>query len=160
MIAVAASQRPARSRRAARTVALQVLFEVDTAGHKPDEVLARRLAEDALAPEAAKYAEELVNGVLRHVAAIDELIRKAAPAWPFAQMAPIDRNVIRIALYEALFRSERVPFRVVINEAVELGKMFGSESSSRFINGVVGKIVTRELAAAEGEDPDARSAAV
>jgi N utilization substance protein B len=119
---------------------------VDTTGHKPDEVLSRRAAEDLLSPEAAKYAGELVNGVLQHVSAIDDLIRKAAPAWPFAQMAGIDRNIIRIALYEALFGEEIVPFKVAVNEAVELAKKFGSESSGRFVNGVVGKIVSQEEA--------------
>jgi len=143
---MSASQRQLHGRRAARTLALQSLFEVDTTGHKPDEVLARRTAEDLLSPEAAKYAGELVNGVLQHVSAIDDLIRKAAPAWPFAQMAGIDRNIIRIALYEALFGEEIVPFKVAVNEAVELAKKFGSESSGRFVNGVVGKIVSQEEA--------------
>lgn len=126
-------------------MALQALYEVDTAGHDPQEVLARRVAEDGLAPDAAEYAKELVNGVLKHISTIDDLIQKAAPAWPFAQMARIDRNIIRIALYEALFRPDRVPFKVAVNEAVELAKLFGSESSSRFVNGVVGSIVTQEL---------------
>ncbi|MGE5620202.1 MAG: transcription antitermination factor NusB [Sphingomonadaceae bacterium] len=150
---MASSQRLVRGRRAARTLALQVLFEVDTTGHGPQEVLARRLAEDGLDPEAAKYAEGLVNGVLRHVEAIDGLIQKAAPAWPFTQMAGIDRNIIRIALYEALFQPEKVPFKVAVNEAVELAKKFGSESSGRFVNGVVGRIVSQEIAKSEGDNP-------
>ncbi len=127
-------------------MALQVLFEIDTTGHETGEVLDRRAEEDGLAPDVAEYAGEVVAGVLQHVAEIDVLIQKAAPAWPFAQMARIDRNIIRIALYEALFRPERVPFKVAVNEAVELAKLFGSESSSRFVNGVVGKIVTDETA--------------
>jgi transcription antitermination protein NusB len=141
---MAASQRQLHGRRAARTVALQSLFEVDSTGHKPEEVLARRAAEDGLAPESTQYAEELVNGVLSNVTTIDDLIRKAAPAWPFAQMAGIDRNIIRIALYESLFGEERLPFKVAVNEAVELAKKFGSESSGRFVNGVVGRIVSEE----------------
>ncbi len=148
-----ASQRPLRGRRAARTVALQTLFEVDTTGHKPEEVLVRRVEEDGLGPEAAKYAEELVTGVLRHVSAIDDLIQKAAPAWPFTQMAGIDRNIIRIALYEALFSLEKVPFKVAVNEAVELAKKFGSESSGRFVNGVVGRVVSEQIAKGEGGSP-------
>lgn len=127
-------------------MALQVLFEIDTTGHQPGEVLERRTIEDGLAPGVVEYAGELVAGVLRHLTEIDGFIQKAAPAWPFAQMARIDRNIIRIALYEALFRPERVPFKVAVNEAVELAKLFGSESSSRFVNGVVGKIVTDETA--------------
>jgi N utilization substance protein B len=136
-------------------VALQALFEVDTTGHQPEEVLARRVAEDGLAPEAAAYAEELVSGVLQHLDAIDGMIQKAAPAWPFTQMAGIDRNIIRIALYEALFRPERLPFKVAVNEAVELAKRFGSDSSSRFVNGVVGKIVSQESTQDGGESPTA-----
>ncbi len=131
-------------------MALQVLFEIDTTGHQPGEVLERRTIEDGLAGDAVEYAGELVTGVLQHLSAIDALIQKAAPAWPFEQMAKIDRNIIRIALYEALFRLERVPFKVAVNEAVELAKMFGSESSSRFVNGVVGKIVTDETAGESG----------
>ncbi len=155
---MSAPQRLVHGRRAARMAALQVLFEVDTTGHDPDDVLARRVVEDALAPEAAAYATELVSGVLRHVAAIDERIQRAAPAWPFSQMAGIDRNVIRIALYEALFREEKLPFKVAVNEAVELAKLFGSESSSRFVNGVVGRIVSEEIAGEEsakerGDEP-------
>ncbi len=133
-------------------MALQVLFEIDTTGHEPEEVLARRVAEDGLGPEAAEYAEGLVKGVLQNVSTIDELIQRAAPAWPFQQMAGIDRNIIRIALYEALFQSERVPFKVAVNEAVELAKRFGSESSGRFVNGVVGRIVSDEMAKGSGGD--------
>lgn len=142
---MSSSRRPVHGRRAARVVALQALYEIDTTGHAPEDVLARRIAEDGLAPDSAEYAEELVNGVLRHISAIDRLIQQAAPAWPFAQMAKIDRNIIRVALYEALFRPERVPFKVAVNEAVELAKLFGSESSGRFVNGVVGSIVSREM---------------
>jgi transcription antitermination protein NusB len=144
------SQRSIHGRRAARSMALQVLFEVDTSGHQPGDVLERRTVEDGLAPDAVRYADELVGGVRQHLAAVDALIQKAAPAWPFEQMARIDRNIIRIALYEALFRSQRVPFKVAVNEAVELAKAFGSESSSRFVNGVVGKIVTDEITSESG----------
>jgi N utilization substance protein B len=147
-----ASQRHVHGRRAARTVALQALYEIDTTGHEPEDVMQRRITENSLAPDAAEYARELVNGVLQNVPNIDELIQKAAPAWPFTQMAKIDRNIIRIALYEALFKPEKLPFKVVVNEAVELAKLFGSESSSRFVNGVVGSIVTQELGkGGEGE---------
>ena len=146
------SRRPVHGRRAARVSALQALYEIDTTGHAPGDVLARRTAEDSLAPDSAEYAAELVNGVLQHIAVIDRLIQQAAPAWPFAQMAKIDRNIIRVALYEALFRPERVPFKVAVNEAVELAKLFGSESSARFVNGVVGTIVSREMEQREGGD--------
>jgi N utilization substance protein B len=127
-------------------MALQVLYEVDSTGHEPAEVLQRRSGEEGLAEEAVDYAGELIEGVLRHASVIDALIQKAAPAWPFEQMARIDRNIIRIALFEALYRPERVPFKIAVNEAVELAKQYGSDSSSRFVNGVVGKVVAEETA--------------
>lgn len=150
---MSASERSVHGRRAARTAALQSLFEIDTTGHKPEDVLERRAGEERLASESAAYARELVLGVLMHIVAIDRLIRKAAPAWPFSQMAAIDRNIMRIALYEALYRDEQIPFKVAVNEAVELAKLFGSESSSRFVNGVVGKIVSEETGKGHGEEP-------
>ncbi|HEX9014686.1 MAG TPA: transcription antitermination factor NusB [Chloroflexota bacterium] len=143
------SGRAIHGRRAARSMALQVLFEVDSTGHDPSDVLARRVGEEGLSEEAAGYASELVDGVMHSLPAIDGLIQRAAPAWPFDQMARIDRNIIRIALYEALFRSEKLPFRIAVNEAVELAKQYGSDSSSRFVNGVVGKIVNEESARAQ-----------
>jgi transcription antitermination protein NusB len=143
---VSLEHQPFRSRRSARITALRALYEVDTTGHGPEDVLDRRIAEDAIDEEASQYARELVAGVLQHVSAIDAGIKEAAPAWPFAQMARIDRNIIRIALFETLYRPERIPFRVAVNEAVELAKLFGSESSGRFVNGVVGRVVSDELA--------------
>jgi transcription antitermination protein NusB len=125
--------------------ALRALYEVDTTGHSPQDVLERRIEEDVVEAEASEYARELVDGVLQHVSAIDAGIRKAAPAWPFTQMARIDRNIIRIALFETLYRAEQIPFRVAVNEAVELAKLFGSESSGRFVNGVVGRVVSDEM---------------
>ncbi len=154
---MSAPQRSIHGRRAARTVALQTLYEVDTTGHPPEDVLARRVVEDGLAPEAAEYAQELVTGVLRQLPVIDSMIQRAAPAWPFSQMARIDRNIIRIALYEVLFRTERVPFKVAVNEAVELAKQYGSESSSRFVNGVVGSIISQEMGKGDGGDSVADS---
>ncbi len=154
---MSAPQRSIHGRRAARTVALQTLYEVDTTGHSPEDVLARRVVEDGLAPEAAEYAQELVTGVLRQLPAIDSMIQRAAPAWPFSQMARIDRNIIRIALYEVLFRTERVPFKVAVNEAVELAKQYGSESSSRFVNGVVGSIISQEMGKGDRGDSVADS---
>lgn len=140
------SGRAIHGRRAARAMALQVLYEVDTTGHDPSDVLARRVAEEGLGDEAAGYAGELIEGVLHSLGVIDGLIQRAAPAWPFDQMARVDRNIIRIALYEALYRPDKLPFKIAVNEAVELAKQYGSDSSSRFVNGVVGKIVNEESA--------------
>ncbi len=126
-------------RRLARVLALQTLFEVDSSGHLPDDVLARHLEENALATEGVEFARALVFGVLAHTGELDGIIAAAAPNWPMDQMAKVDKNVLRLALEELLFDTE-VPLKAAINEAVELGKRFGSDSSSRFINGVLGTV--------------------
>ena len=128
-------------RRKARITAIQALYELDYSAHKPQEVLARLLEEKALPDEAADFTRSLVNGILKNKNGIDDVIRKFAPTFPVNQIAPIDRNILRLAIFEILF-DNRVPVKAVINEAVELGKSFGSESSQKFINGVLGSVVT------------------
>ncbi len=134
--------------RRARMVALQALYEIDAAGHPPGEVLSARFQAEPLPAEARAFAQELVNGVLAHQVEIDHLIQRYAPAWPVAQMALIDRNILRIAIFELLIARRTSP-AVAINEAVELGKLFGSDSTPRFVNGVLGSIA-EEI---EGGDP-------
>jgi len=118
-------------------MALQVLFEVDCSGHEAADAI-QRMGEVSAAPETVNFASELVAGVLENKAAIDRLIRKYAPAWPLEQIAIVDRNILRLAIQELL--KEKVPAKVAINEAVELAKSFGSESSPKFINGVLGSV--------------------
>jgi N utilization substance protein B len=129
-------------RRRARGIALETLYEVDCVGHPADTVLAERLENEAVKPTTAAFAGKLVRGVLQHLTAMDELIAFYAPEWPIDQMALIDRNVLRIAIYELAF-DDTAPVKVAINEAVELAKLYGSESSARFINGVLGTLVER-----------------
>jgi N utilization substance protein B len=129
-------------RRRARGVAIQTLYEVDCAGHSPDEVLAARLLDAPLAPAAAQFARKLVQGVLANQDQMDRLIARYAPEWPVSQMAIIDRNVLRIAIFELAIDGS-TPIKVAINEAVELAKIYGSESSARFVNGVLGALVDR-----------------
>lgn len=136
-----ATSRSRRGRRLARVLAFQTLYEMDVSRHRPGEVLQRLLAEHGAAPEVRAFARELVAGVLRHRAEIDEFLQRAAPAYPLAQMSPIDRNILRIGVYECLYTSEQVPVRVAVNEAVELAKAFGSDSSPRFVNGVLGHLI-------------------
>lgn len=126
-------------RRRARTLALQALYEADTAGHSAEDVLARLVAKSTVKESVADFAGELVSGVLEHRQRIDEVISKAAPAWPVHQLAPVDRNILRLAILEILINN-RTPVRAAINEAVELAKGFGSESSGRFVNGVLGSV--------------------
>jgi len=130
-------------RRRARIVALQALFEIDSVGHHPEIVLQERLAETPLPENGQKFARLLVRGVITHLKELDALISKYAPAWPLDQMPIIDRNILRLALFE-LGYVESTPFKVAIDEAVELAKIFGSDSSPRFVNGVLGSIVSNE----------------
>ncbi|BCL81409.1 N utilization substance protein B [Ktedonobacteria bacterium brp13] len=129
-------------RRQARIIALQTLYEYDIANHVPTEVLQRHTEERNLHPKVVEYASELVLGVCSQLADIDAHIQSAAREWPLQQMARIDKNVLRLAIYEILFNNT-VPAKAAINEAVELAKTYGSETSSRFINGVLGTIFTR-----------------
>ena len=126
-------------RRKAREQALQALYEIDLAGHASQEVMARLKEETALTPEGAEFASELMEGVVRNREKIDEQIKHFAPAWPLEQMAVVDRNILRLAIYE-LLHNNKVPVKVAINEAVELAKSFGADSSPRFINGVLSSI--------------------
>jgi N utilization substance protein B len=129
------------ARRKARIAALQALYELDCTKHKAEEVLARLRAEEKLPQEALIFSEELVKGVLQHKPELDTLIKKFAPAFPPEQMSVIDRNILRLAIFEILF-DDKTPIKVAINEAIELAKGFGSDSSSRLINGVLGSITT------------------
>jgi len=128
-------------RRQARIAALQALYELDCTKHKVEEALARLGAGETLAQEARSFSEELVKGVLQNKSELDALIKKFAPAFPPEQMSIIDRNILRLAIFEILF-DDKTPFKVAINEAVELAKEFGSDSSPRLINGVLGSITT------------------
>jgi N utilization substance protein B len=133
---------PIGIRRQARMIALQTLYEYDTAGHDVEAVLRRHAEDRRLAPRVVEYAGELARGVLAHLDQIDEAIEGAAHEWPLAQMAHIDKNILRLAIYEILFNNS-VPAKAAINEAVELAKMFGSDTSSRFVNGVLGTVFSR-----------------
>jgi N utilization substance protein B len=117
-----------------------VLYEIDCTKHKVEETSARLRAGETLPQEALSFSEELVKGVLQHKSELDALIKKFASAFPLEQMSIIDRNILRLAIFEILF-SDKTPFKVAINEAIELAKTFGSESSSRLINGVLGVVV-------------------
>ena len=128
------------SRRRSRIAAFQALFESDVSGRDPLETLDRYMSESHLSDEGRTFARDLVTGVVEGGAAIDEVIEHYAPAFPLADMAPVDRNVLRLAIYEVLFDNRRAPLRVAINEAVEIAKGYGSESSGRFVNGVLGAV--------------------
>ena len=128
-------------RRRARIIAFQTLCEISTAGHDLDQVLGHLLEESNLSQVNAGFARELVIGVTQNQDDIDGHIRRFAPAWPIEQLPVVDKSILRLAIYEILL-DKRVPTKVAINEAVELAKSFGSESSARFVNGVLGAVST------------------
>ena len=138
-------------RRKARIVALQTLYELDCSTHKSDDILARLLQEKALPGEAIDFTRELITGVLQNKHDIDNIIRRFAPAFPVEQIATIDRNILRLAIFEVLLNN-KVPVKAAINEAVELAKSFGSDTSQKFINGVLGSIVAAHAQQRNGQE--------
>jgi len=122
---------------------LQTLFEADVTSHPVREVLGRHLSEEEIPPAVADYARHLVDGIWSSRAEIDRLISRAAPAWPVDQLSGVDRNILRIAIFEILFDNRSVPDKVAINEAVELAKEYGGDQSPKFVNGVLGTVVSQ-----------------
>jgi N utilization substance protein B len=127
-------------RRQARIAALQALYEIDCVNHPIGLVLQRLVADTEMPAEGQAFLRKVVQGVLGHQVELDEMISTYAPEWPIEQMAIIDRNILRIALFEFLIDGSTPP-KVAINEAVELAKIFGSDSSRRFVNGVLGTLL-------------------
>ena len=132
-------RRAVADRREARAIALKILFEADIAQHSALEILSRYEEDESIRDEPRAYAGQLVRGVIDDLETIDLRIGDAAPAFPVDQLAAVDRNVLRIALYE-LREGSDVPSRAAINEAIELAKEYGGDSSGRFVNGVLGTI--------------------
>ena len=129
----------AGERRKARAIALQALYEVDSVGHEVEGVVNQLLDKEGLSEENANFTRELVSGVIQNKEKIDLNIQSLAPAWPLEQIPVVDRNILRLAIFEILL-DNKVPVKVAINEAVELAKTFGSDNSSRFVNGVLGSV--------------------
>jgi len=135
---------------------MQTLYEWDFHGRdnsELDSLLEKNIAEFGPGMEDADFPRELVRGVIGHLGEIDAIVEKAAPEWPIPQIAMVDRNVLRLGLYELLFGDyNAVPPKVAINEAIELAKSFGGESSGRFVNGVLGTVY-REMGEPGKEHP-------
>ena len=123
---------------------MQSLYEWDFSGKKPgslEKIVTKNIEEFGPGLENSDFVWQLVNGVVKNIAEIDKVIVSAAPEWPLEQITVVDRNVLRIGLYELLYENkEEVPPKVAINEAIELAKTFGGESSGKFINGVLGTV--------------------
>ena len=132
------------SRHLSRSIAMQRLYEWDFNGKKSellDKIVEKNIKEYGPGLEDTGFIWQLVRGVVDHLPQIDKIIEKAAPEWPIDQITIVDRNVLRIGLYELLYaKREEVPPKVAINEAIELTKTFGGESSGKFINGVLGTV--------------------
>src|SRR3989304_10303722 len=120
----------AGARRKARMLALQALYEIDAVKHKPEETVESLLDGQQLTDDNLAFVRDLVTGVVSNKEKIDEVIQQFAPAWPIAQIPIVDRNILRLAIFEVLL-DNRVPVKVAINEAVELAKSFGGDSSAR-----------------------------
>lgn len=129
-------------RRLARAIILQCLYELDYTSHTFEDAFRNRLEEKPLAPTGYEFAHALGKGVSCNRETLDQVTSELAPDWPIDQIATVDRNILRIAVYELLFESD-TPQKVAINEAVELAKQFGSDSSPRFVNGVLGSLAAK-----------------
>jgi transcription antitermination protein NusB len=128
-----------KPRTRARSIALQALYEIDITGHPAELVITERLSESPLEDNLSDFTRKIVFGIQPLIKELDQIIAKHAPEWPLDQVAIIDRNIMRIALWEIAVSNE-TPLKVAINEAVELGKIYGSESTPRFVNGVLGSL--------------------
>ena len=140
-----------------RTVVLQSLYEWDFYHRKKDitEILERNMAEFAPGVDEPEFAWKILQGVAVNLKEIDETMRRAAPEWPIEKIAIIDRNILRIGLYELMFADpDEVPPKVAINESIELAKNYGGPNAARFVNGVLGTIY-RDMAAKKAESNEA-----
>lgn len=132
-----------KPRTRARGTALQVLYEIDLVGHPVGVALENRLAESDLESRLQIFASSIVTGVFPIIPQLDHFIAEHAPEWPLDQVAIVDRNILRIALWEIAV-DDQTPIKVAINEAVELAKIYGSDSAARFVNGVLGSLADRQ----------------
>lgn len=143
------------NRHLARAVAMQSLYEWDFYGAKKNivEITERNLKEFAPELEEKEFATHIAKGVVEHQKEIDETISTFATDWPLPKITTVDRNILRIATFELLFNFE-IPSKVAINEAIELAKTFGGESSGKFVNGVLGAVYRDQLAKGVTKDSD------
>jgi len=137
-----------KARRQARAIVLQCLYELDYTDHNFDDAFQNRLLDQPLSPRGRNFAYKLGKGISSNRHRLDGIISRLAPEWPIDQIAPLDRNILRLAVYELVLNSDAPP-KVAINEAVELAKSFGSESSPRFVNGVLGSLALKSKPSAQ-----------
>ncbi len=127
------------SRRRARCIALQVLYEIDLAGHDQASAVESLLSTEVLSETNRQFVRDIVSGIIKYRQELDGYITRFAPSWPLTQLSVIDRNILRLSIYE-LLHVDTTPVKVAINEAVELAKAFGSDNSPKFVNGVLSSV--------------------
>ena len=127
-------------RRRARVVSVQVLYETDRSQHDPIVALERRLNDGILNLSSSDYSRLLINGILENREKIDKIVMEYATAWPINQIAVVDKSILRLAVFEIVFGGS-VPYKVAINEAIELSKIYGTEKTPAFVNGVLGSLM-------------------
>lgn len=127
-------------RRQARETALQAMFQIDLGKIEPEFALKNTAEEFGAGSQELEFARQLVTGTLEHIDKIDDTISRVSKEWQLSRMANVDRNIMRLALYEILFRDD-IPDNVSVNEAVELAKIFGGADSGKFVNGILGKVL-------------------
>ena len=132
-----------KARRRARSIVLQCLYELDYTSHSFDQAFHYQAQDQGLLAKSRSFAYGLGKGVANRQRELDSVISELAPEWPIDQIAAVDRNILRIAVYELLHESDTPP-KVAINEAVELAKKFGSDASPRFVNGVLGSLAAKQ----------------
>ena len=125
-------------------MALQVLYENDLTRHQAGDILTRRLSQEVRDDGSREEIRRMVAGVIERLGDIDVILQRSAPAWPLSQMPGVDKAALRLAIFEAIFDNSAAPVKVVISEAVELARAFGSESSAKFVTGVMGTVTARE----------------
>lgn len=135
-------------RRQARETALQVLFAIDMGKNEPDFALRNTAEEFGAGSQELEFAQQLVRGTLDHIEEIDGIISRVSKEWQLSRMANVDRNIMRLSLYEMIFR-EDIPDNVSVNEAVDLAKIFGGPDSGKFVNGILGKVLEQNKQAKE-----------
>ena len=139
---VVAPELGAADRSIARRASLQILYELDTSNHAMQDVMQAHIVERPESYAVRPVIRRIVDGVIENRAAIDEILQQYAPEWPIDQVAVVDRNILRIAVYEHLLQKRETPIPVVINEAVHLAQLFGADQSHSFVHGVLGAITS------------------
>ena len=142
MLLMAEKKSRSKQRHLARIAAFQALYEADVVGHDPNKVARESCERLGFDESLTGFVTELMTGIRQHKDMLDSLLARAAPRRPVEQLSPVDRAVLRLAILEIVLNNASVPYKVAINEAIEIAKRYGSDSSPRFVNGVLGSVTS------------------